>query len=240
MALHPSFYLSIPLAVVYFFYPFYIIKAAPVWACAVASYLQKTRYGHTIAIGLMFGSFGDILLDMDDYYGVDLFIPGLVCFLIGHLCYIRAFYHLPLEPLAKYFAIPSLTAYYVIVMYFLLSTVSAFLIAPIIIYAFAIVTMVLFAFNRFVRQKEVAVVTRYCALIGSLYFITSDTLLSFNTFYTDIYASDILIMVTYYLGQMFIAASTQFSLDNDIDYFEGDVDLQESDADCFQSNNPLC
>ncbi len=210
------------------------------WACAVACYLQKTRYANIIAVGLMFGSFGDILLDMDDFYGVDLFIPGLISFLIGHLCYIRAFYHLPLESMAKFFAIPSLIAYYVIVMYFLLSSVSAFLIAPVLIYAFVIVSMVLLAFNRFLRHEEVATITRYCALIGSLYFITSDTLLSFNAFYTDIPSSDILIMVTYYLGQMFIAASTQFPLDNETDYFEDDVDLQETDADCFQSNNPLC
>eukprot|EP01033_Poteriospumella_lacustris_P004543 gene4543-3248_t len=74
--------------------------------------------------------------------------------------------------------------------------------------------------------------TRICGLLGSLAFVTSDTILSFNTFYMDIKNSGILIMVTYYLGQLLIAASCQFELTVEEDK---DVDLDYDNATTFKS-----
>jgi len=239
-SLHPSLLFSIPLAIAYFFYPFYILKAAPVWACAVASYLQHTPYGNSITAGLLFGSFEDILLEMDDFYNINLFIPGLVCFLIGHLCYIRAFYQSPIQFLAKTVGIPLLSMYYGIVMYFLLSTVNAYMIAPVVIYALIIVLMVFFAFNRFLLSHYIPSATRYTSLLGCLWFLISDTILAFYTFYYDgIPGSHYLIMITYYLGQFCIATSTQFPLV--IEEFD-DVDLEEAinhGNDIFERENPI-
>lgn len=219
MAFHWIFYLSIPLAVGYFFYPFYILKAAPVWACAIASYLQGHRYGRTIALGLVFGSAGDILLDMKDNYGIDLFIPGLVAFLIGHLCYIRAFYR-PVRPLneARWIGLIVALCYYGPVMGVLLSQVSYLMIAPIAIYGAVITAMVFFAWNRYCLSKQFPLWTRRLCLAGALFFVASDTLLSFNAFYSHYEGAGLVVMITYYLGQMLVSASSQCELDlNPID-----------------------
>lgn len=219
---HPVFYMAAIAAGVYFVYPHYIIKASPMWFSGIACVLHNTnKYSKYVAFGLLFGSFGDIFLEMDSAYGVDMFIPGLIAFLIGHCFYIRAFFSFPPKRWAVYIGGPLCIAYYATVMSFLLSKVSALLIAPVAIYGAVITTMVFFGGNRFLLKEYWSIGTRICGLLGSLAFVTSDTILSFNTFYMDIKNSGVLIMVTYYLGQLLIAASCQFELtveeDKDID-----------------------
>ncbi len=227
MPFHWSFYCSLPLAVAYFLYPFYILKAAPIWACAIASYLQYHRYGRWICLGLLFGSAGDILLEMDAYYGLDLFIPGLIAFLFGHLCYIRAFYH-AVRPFNTERCVGLVTAlcYYGPVIGLLLSRVSYMMMGPIAVYAFVLVSMAFFAYNRFLLSHQLPLPTRSLCLIGALFFLASDSLLSFNAFYESYAGSGWLVMVTYYIAQGLVAASAQCELDienNDIlgdDHFD--------------------
>ncbi len=227
---HPLFYCAIPLAVVYFFFPqYYLLKAAPVWCWALSCYYHnKVYYTKIIALGLFFGSIGDILLEMKAHYDVDLFIAGLLAFLVGHICYIRSFYHLPLEKSVVYVVLPIVLCYYVVVMVFLLPNASYLLIAPIAIYGFVLSMMLFFAMNRMLMRDRLLFWTRILALIGSIFFVSSDTILSFHTFYPggdSIPFSGYLIMITYYVGQLCIASSTQVPIEVDayVDHITGMV-----------------
>jgi uncharacterized membrane protein YhhN len=202
---------------VYFAFPQYLIKASPVWFCSLSCILHnREKYTIFVAIGLLFGSLGDILLETKASYGVDLFVPGLIAFLIGHLFYIRAFFVFPPEASAVYFAGPICGAYYATIMSVLLPNVSIFLIAPIAIYGCVITAMAFLGINRFLRWEKIPIWSRLLCLFGSLFFVSSDTMLSINL-YESVPNSNKLIMTTYYLGQLLIAASAQFPLSMDGD-----------------------
>lgn len=201
---------SIPFAVAYFFvgsFPFaYILKACPVWVCAFASGLQGTYYARVIAVGLIFGSIGDILLEMDAAYGVDLFIPGLLSFLLGHLCYICAF-RKAVDPYARKTGLPLAVAFYAGVMSTLFTRAPGSMIGPIAIYGLVIATMAFFAYNRF-HLNQAPEFSRWACLVGSISFVVSDTLLSFSRFYQPFEYAGTAVMITYYLGQIAISTST--------------------------------
>ena len=89
---HAIFLVSFPLALGYFIKPGWLIKASPIWSAALGCFLQHNNaYSNTITMGLLASSCGDIFLELDEDYGIDMFVPGLVSFLIAHLFYIRAF-----------------------------------------------------------------------------------------------------------------------------------------------------
>jgi alkenylglycerophosphocholine hydrolase len=209
---HWVFYLSFPLAISYFVYPQYLLKAAPIWACAIASGLQTHRYGRTVAVALLFGSAGDILLEQGDRY----FLPGLASFLVGHLCYIRAFYH-PIRARTWPLALPPLLVYYGLSMGFLLSQAEMVLIGPIAVYALVLCTVVFCAANRYLCDDRMPIHTRVLALTGSLFFLSSDSMLSFNAFYHRFEGAGYAVMLTYYIAQILLSASAQLPLDVEMD-----------------------
>lgn len=213
---HPIYYLSFPLIILYFCFSkpeYYLLKASPIWACSIACASFPSTYSRTIAIGLFFGSIGDILLEMDDCYGVDLFIFGLLSFLIGHLCYIKAFYLRQIHRYSRLIGLPMALVYFAVIMSFLLPNVSVAMIVPVAIYGIVICLMILSAFNRFLFLTPYF--TGIMCLLGSLFFIVSDSILSINSFYISVPSEGLLVMITYYLGQLMIAASAQFPLTSD-------------------------
>ena len=211
----PSFVLrlpfasSIPFAVSYFFFPAaYILKACPVWVCAFASAWQGTYYSRVVAVGLVFGSIGDILLEMDAAYGVDLFIPGLVSFLFGHLCYIHAFKE-AVHPYARKTGLPIAVIFYAAVMSTLFTRAPGYMIGPIAVYGLVIACMAFYGYNRFLHHVDaIPEFSRRVCLLGSVSFVVSDTLLSFSKFYQSFKYAGTAVMITYYLGQISIATST--------------------------------
>ncbi len=64
------------------------VKAIPVFVLAlvVAFDAPHTWFKRLVAIGLIFGAFGDLLLELGQ------FVPGLLAFLVGHLFYISALF----------------------------------------------------------------------------------------------------------------------------------------------------
>ena len=69
------------------------------------------------------------------------------------------------------------------------------------------------------RTVEIDSLSRTTALVGSLFFLASDTTLSLHLFRTSVPYANIIIMVTYYIGQLLIAMSTKDP------YHEGEEDL---------------
>ena len=183
------------------------IKASPILACSVAAVLQGSSYAKLIALGLFLSSFGDVFLELEDDYGLDLFIPGLVSFLLAHLCYIYAFRE-RVQSASYSFSVPLVALYYGVVMFQLLPKVEMALRVPVAVYGLAISAMAFLSLNRYFTPT-VHGNSKWLSLLGSLSFVASDTVLAFNKFHTPIPNAKMIVMITYYLGQVLIAGSTQ-------------------------------
>ncbi|MCT6925204.1 lysoplasmalogenase [Metasolibacillus sp.] len=152
----------------------------------------EKKYKTIIIGGLIFCAIGD--------YTLQWFIIGLFSFLIGHIFYIIAFQQTnegEIHRLVKMLLI----AYGGFMMVFLLSFIlpdGGYILAlAVCAYIGAILLM---GWNSFRTASSFAI-------IGALLFISSDSILAINRFITDIPYSHILIMLTYYAAQLFIALS---------------------------------
>jgi len=149
---------------------------------------------------------GDVLLMLPG----NLFVPGLAAFLVGHGLFIVGLLQPPAPPGVPpfSFAVTGLVAAAVVVVavesvpgaILLRSLVTArheALVAPVCVYTAAIATMVVLAVN-------VGVVA---AAIGSVLFLVSDTLLSWNRFVRPVPSGPVAVHVTYHLAQAFLVVS---------------------------------
>jgi Predicted membrane protein len=142
-------------------------------------------------IGLIFCMCGDGLLDW--------FVVGLSAFLIGHLCYMTGFFS---EWRFSAWRLASIVPIAVYAAYMGTQLVQALqdddkggLIIPVIAYITVIAVM----------TWSAIMTGRLWATIGSLLFLASDSILSWNLFVSDITYSGILIMSTYYAAQYCIS-----------------------------------
>ncbi|MFC5472137.1 lysoplasmalogenase [Cohnella suwonensis] len=169
--------------------PMALIIAYAVWNFPAA----KERYHSLVAVGLAFCMIGDGTLGM--------FVVGLSAFLIGHLFYVSAFSRryrssrlrfatlVPLGLFAAYMGTELLRA--------LSEDDKGALMAPVVLYILVICAM-----------AWTAIMTgRATAIAGSLLFLVSDSILSWNMFVSDVEYAGPLIMLTYYAAQFLIAAS---------------------------------
>jgi uncharacterized membrane protein YhhN len=90
----------------------------------------------------------------------------------------------------------------------LIPSLGDIMIPAIIVYGSIICTMAFMATNRYFTI-EIGTTSRTTALVGSLFFLASDTTLSINLFRTSVPYANVIIMTTYYIGQMFIAMSAK-------------------------------
>jgi len=178
-----------------------LFKLVPMLLILMYAYLQKpfasSRNRWLILTGLFFCMQGDWLITW--------FILGLSSFLVGHLFYVGGF-------LTKWrFSIVRFVLFIPIAIYafYMGSTIihhlsdkgDTSLIWPVIFYITVISTMVWSAI----------MTGNKWAMFGSVLFMISDSILSWNQFVSSISYSSILIMTTYYLAQFFIAKSIQAS-----------------------------
>ena len=175
----------------------YLSKPLPILFIIIWVLLKKDEwvswysFSGKIFIGLLFGLTGDILLMFPN-----LFLPGLVSFLIGHIFYIIAFY--PDTKINFLYSTPLLLLG--ISMAFYLSDKTGDMLIPVMFYLVVILTM---SWMSLCRQKEFS---NYNTLVwGSIFFILSDSFLAlvkFTGLETGLNSS--IIMGTYYLAQYFI------------------------------------
>eukprot|EP01039_Chlorochromonas_danica_P008453 gene8453-9319_t len=212
---------SLFLSSFYFLYPSVLTKPVVIWFLGGVAWSTGSGYGRWLGVGLALSSLGDIFLALEDYQGVDAFIPGLVSFLLAHVVYIAALR----QPLASSSSSsPSSSSIAVAVAVYLLAVLAnlvpaaeASLRLPIIVYASAIGAMAFFAVNRWARRGQgsaaggggevVQESSAWLCLLGALSFVSSDTVLAFNKFYAPIPHAHLIVMVTYYLGQTLLASS---------------------------------
>jgi uncharacterized membrane protein YhhN len=155
-------------------------------------------YKIAIVIGLCFSLAGDVLLMLP----ADLFLFGLVSFLIAQVCYIVAFtsgkgFSLKLPSL-----VPVLV--YGVIVYTLLSENLASMRMPVIVYMLVILTMVWQAWER--RRALDDRAARF-AFFGAALFVLADTSLALNRFRGEFAAERALTLIIYYTAQWFIASS---------------------------------
>lgn len=173
-----------------------LFKLIPMWLIlfyAFRSGQRRSRYHSLIIIGLFFCMMGDGLLRW--------FVIGLSAFLIGHLFYSAAFLSRWRFSWLRLCTVIPIILYLAVFGNKILSSVSAngdhMLIIPLIAYMIIISLMgwsALMTGNRW-------------AIIGSLLFIISDSLLSWLLFVGEIAHGGQLVMLTYYSAQFLLARS---------------------------------
>ncbi|MDF1564602.1 MAG: lysoplasmalogenase [Deltaproteobacteria bacterium] len=174
------------------------LKAAPVLCLAAALLLRGGRGAPTrlILVGLGLSAVGDVLLSLP---GEGYFLPGLVAFLLAHLGYIAAFlwHERRLAPLRL---LPFLT--WGAVAALVLGPKLGEMLVPVIVYLCVIQTMMWRA-----AARDLSLPAARLALIGALTFGVSDSVLAFDLFHTPFGAADLIVMLTYWAGQLGITAS---------------------------------
>lgn len=173
----------------------------------------KSNAIHRLILAALFFSFlGDVFL-MLTWSGGNLFLVGLVAFLIAHICYIFVFtknLNTSKPSIIKqkgYSALPILV-YVVLLVALLFNFGNAEfheMKVPVIIYATVIMLMAIAAFNRYDR---VFYESFKLVLLGAILFVFSDSVIALNKF-TSIFENTgilprILIMATYATGQYLI------------------------------------
>jgi uncharacterized membrane protein YhhN len=160
----------------------------------VNSSAPMTFYQQAILAGLIFSLIGDVFLIRQDQF----FVPGLICFLIGHLCYITAFWTQP--------NLISVVFYLIYVVFFLnlLWQYLGKLKIPVVIYSLILAVMSWMALSLTVKHPDHHT---FHAPLGSVLFIASDSLLAVNKFKKPFRFAHLWILATYFLAQWMIALS---------------------------------
>lgn len=170
----------------------------------IAAQVQRSvssRYKYLILAGLAFSLMGDVLLMFPN----DLsFIAGLVSFLITHVCYIAAFRTDAGPRGFSWMWVPF--AIYGSVMLGLLVPYLGQMLLPVIAYVVVILFMAWQGWERWAHTRHRGALF---ALVGALFFLVSDSALAIEKFRAVYAAAPLLVSVTYYTAQWFIARSVQ-------------------------------
>jgi len=172
-------------------------KIIPIIVMLIFIYLQRDlnnpSFSKWLFLGLLFCMFGDATLHW--------FLLGLSFFLIGHICYIVAFFQVKVKTINPYIAILLLVYGMVMVAWVagnIFRTGNYVLGIAVCCYIAVILTMgwsALQTYSTFV-------------ILGAISFIFSDSILALDTFITRIPMAHILIMTSYYSAQLFFTLGT--------------------------------
>lgn len=165
----------------------------------VGSANRNSKGFYFIAAALVLSWAGDVLLQMKE-----MFIPGLISFLLAHIFYIIYFIRsnpgkkglLQFEPLT---GIPVLL-YILFFLWMLIPYLDALKI-PVTVYGITIGTMLLASIN--MRRKTNHVAATYF-IVGALLFVVSDSLLAVHLFAYSSVLLSLCVMLTYASAQYLI------------------------------------
>lgn len=161
-------------------------------------------------LGLVFSLLGDVFLQAPPRF----FLFGMVAFLLAHLMYITGFAQKPVVLDWKLiFPILLIVALYT----WLTSKIRAGLrqrgetemLYPVMGYATFLSLMFFFALTTLFRAGWL-IPSAAIASVGAGFFFLSDSILAYNRFVYPIANSDLIVMVTYHIGQILIAAGALF------------------------------
>lgn len=154
--------------------------------------------GHVI-FGLVFSFLGDLYLVFDS-----LFLLGLLSFAASQLAYIKIFggwtllFSIQSEDVITAVAIALVSA---VVFFYILPKLSWVLVVPVALYCMLISAML---WSAFVNSRLESSLSTILGAIGACFFYTSDLLLAVNEFRMKIPYGPHLIIITYFIAQLFI------------------------------------
>ncbi len=164
----------------------------------------NSKFGRLIVTGLLFSWLGDILLMIRE---MDLFILGLLSFLIAQILYTLAFFSERSRNNSKPYASVVLfgfIAFYAAFMLFIQPNIlklSDPVLSPAVFVYSAVICMMGIAAA--LRKGQVSIASFRFILFGALFFIASDAILATNKFTTiDVLYPNFLVMTTYVLAQL--------------------------------------
>ncbi|MFZ7094967.1 lysoplasmalogenase [Luteimonas dalianensis] len=174
------------------------------WLAVRAAPAQSARYRMAVAVGLVFSLAGDVLLMLPQ----DLFVPGLVAFLVAHVWFCVAFFP-GARWLARLVALAAFGAVGAVNMVLLLPMIPPPLHAPVLAYVVVLVVMAGLADARAWTLRRDPALARPAALaaVGGALFVLSDSLLAWNRFAGGIPLSPLLVLASYYGALWCIARS---------------------------------
>lgn len=168
---------------------------------------QSPRYRRWILAGIACSLLGDVFLMLPG----DLFVPGLVAFLCGHLCFIAAFLGDSRFGARPLLLLASL-GYGSVNLYLLWDAIGTPLRVPVIVYVLVLASMggqALVRARLFAQRGDAQAPAARLAALGALMFLLSDSLLAWNRFHGAIPWSSLWVLSAYYLALWWIARSVQ-------------------------------
>ena len=192
---------ALPLYEPWLTYIFKPVATALILAISLRNWRQQASpLALWISLGLFLSLIGDILLMLPG----NLFLYGLTAFLLAHISYLVGF--------ARDVKFPARVSVWILYLAiigsfyeFLRPTIPPGLRLPVAIYVFVVTSMAAQSMGRFLILKNNAA---FCAAAGTLLFVLSDSLLSFDRFRASIPWASFFILVSYYAAQWLIALST--------------------------------
>jgi len=181
-----------------------VLKAMPIALLAAWAALEPVpvdqRYRWLVVAGLVASIGGDVALLFPSG-----FVPGLSSFLVAHLCYIAAFAPGGAGDARPWLLLAPFAVVGVAMLVYLWPHLGKVRIA-VIVYVSAIVTM---AWRATLRADVAAAPwpSTVLVLVGALFFMVSDGVLSIDRFAGTFPAADAIVMSTYYAAQILIARS---------------------------------
>ena len=176
------------------------------WLALSTQPAVDARYRRAVLAGLVLSLIGDVLLMLPG----DHFVPGLVAFLLVHVCYIVAFAP---GSSGKARAVGFLVVAVVAGgnLAGLLPRVDEALRIPVLAYVAVLATMAAFALARMWTPAVAHMLPRSARLaaIGAVLFMVSDSLLAWDRFAGGVPARALMVLGTYYAAQWCIARSVR-------------------------------
>ena len=152
--------------------------------------------------GVFFSWAGDVLLEVPNQ-AADLFIPGLICFLLAHIMYLLTFFLTRGENFINkrgFWLLLPVLFFGAGIIFYLHNDLGDMMI-PVTVYTVVILAMVTGAIN---RLKKVNALSYWLVLTGAILFLISDSALAINKFGHPFRGSSIVIMSTYLFAQYLI------------------------------------
>jgi uncharacterized membrane protein YhhN len=169
-------------------------------------------YRRYVLVAIALCLLGDVLLMLPtDLFGRDLFIPGLLSFLLAHFCFIAAF-RSDVRFAARGWPWLACLAFGAGMAVLLWPGMVPAMRGPVLVYIAVLATMAGQAVARAVwlrAQGDTRAVSARLAGIGALLFMASDGLLAWDRFRTPLAWSALYILATYYAALWLIARSVE-------------------------------
>lgn len=167
----------------------------------------SVAYRRYVLIGLAFCLLGDILLMLP----MDLFVPGLVSFLLAHGLFIVAF-SIDVRFAARWWPWLLCLVYGAAMIFLLWRGIAAALRGPVLVYVVVLASMGGQALGRaswLNKQGDSRAVSARYAGAGAMLFMLSDSLLAWDRFHTALPLASLYILATYYAALWLIARSVE-------------------------------